>query len=1028
MTCSLLTRIITASSSSSTPTAHPATTARSALPSSVLQAFTALSHSTCSPSLLLSSCSVLPAATALMVPPQPHVCPPQHFCRPGTINPLPCPAGYYCPAGSDDPHSEHCTADSNSTASAGCGRICPLGSYCPAMSAQSTPCPQFTYGDELGLTNDSCSGHCPAGTYSAVAADGTGRSSINCSGLCTLGQYCPWEATQPLPCPGGSYCPSTTTLLSCSYGHYGNTTGLTVATCSGECDAGFICTANSITPTQLPCPPGQYNNRTGQGKCVKCEAGTYAESSANGTVECSACPIGMHSSSPGASMCQYCPAGHYNKQTRQAECERCPPGSEAADDAANRTNCFPCPLGSYSTTGTCGACPRSTYSLLEGSVECASCAGIAGVDCDGGIAYVDQLYHATVVVVVRQTTILALHGTSSNNSNRNIGGSELAVSLTTQRCPDGYCVGVNSSSFSDIVLTDYLNGDISSASSGADGSALTFPLPSQCSDNRDQSPTTSLCGGCAAGYAAPDVGSPHTGCVRCTGTSYGKIAILILTTWLLVLLYYIASNGRLGLLGCFLYYMQTIAIMVSSQSSLTAWVRTFGFSPVSLMPAACYGTGMTPEMQYAMPLLIVPLQLVQLVVTVVAHAAMIKFGKPATYNLDELSMTYVKGGDGDMEQEQLHHQDALLLEDGGDSEQHQQRWYRRHARALLHHVTSFIRYRLFPELTVSTVVRTVFLIVSASFTSVLVTCVSWFACTASVTMGATGRSGSVVYAFPAVSCHTSRYYQWAWLIGGCCGLWLLTIVAAAWWMSKHRRQLAALQQRAVVSSELPLGSLRTFSSLALRPVLASERVDGELCVPLQQHVPFAWYWPTVTADNGWDVPVCDSGGDGVVMETRGEYAFRSLYGALYDSFHADACGWLVVIWLRRLLLIILSVALTTQPSAKYLSFLLLHIAIYGLHSYYQPFSTDGLNDMERTSILVHILIAAVLNAYPTASNASVQSALLTLTVAPLVMFVVYRVAERYLLRANRRSARARARVVRNDRLKSKLLQSDEVEL
>ena len=425
--------------------------------------------------------------------------------------------------------------------------------------------------------------------------------------------------------------------------------------------------------------------------------------------------------------------------------------------------------------------------------------------------------------------------------------------------------------------------------------------------------------------------------------------------------------------------------------------------------------------------MIVPLQLVQLVVTVVVHAALVKYSQPAAYKLDELSMTYVKiGADGDMEQE---HQDGVkLMEGGGENEQHQQRCYRQHARALLHHITSFIRYRLCPELTVSTVVRTVFLIVSASFTSVLVTCVSWFACTASVTMGATGRSGSVVYAFPAVSCHTSRYYQWAWLIGGCCGLWLLTIVATAWWLMKRRRQLAALQHRTVMSSELSVGSLRSFTLLALRPELASECVEDELRVPLQQRVPFAWYWPTVTVGNEWDEPVCDSCVDGVAMETRRENAFRSLYGALYDSFRAEAAGWIVVIWLRRLLLIILSVALTTQPSAKYLSFLLLHIAIYGLHSHFQPFSTDGLNDMECVSILVHILIAAVLTAYPSASDASVQSAVLTLTVAPLVMFVVYRIAEKYLQWVHHRSARARARVVRNDGLSTKLLQSDEVEL
>ena len=103
------------------------------------------------------------------------------------------------------------------------------------------------------------------------------------------------------------------------------------------------------------------------------------------------------------------------------------------------------------------------------------------------------------------------------------------------------CVGVNSTAFSDISLPLP-----SCSSDSTDDDAVVFALPYQCSDNRDQSSSSSLCGGCQPGYAAPDVGSPHTGCVPCTSTSYGKVAMLVLTTWMLVLVYYIAANGRLG--------------------------------------------------------------------------------------------------------------------------------------------------------------------------------------------------------------------------------------------------------------------------------------------------------------------------------------------------------------------------------------------------------------------------------------------------------------------------------------------------
>ena len=418
----------------------------------------------------------------------------------------------------------------------------------------------------------------------------------------------------------------------------------------------------------------------------------------------------------------------------------------------------------------------------------------------------------------------------------------------------------------------------------------------------------------------------------------------------------------------------------------------------------------------------------QLVVTVLIHAALVKYSRPAAYRLDELSMTYVRGGGGDGVEQ--HHQDGVrLMEAAGESEQHQS-WFKRHVHALLHHVTSFVRYRLWPELTVSTVVRTVFLIVSASFTSVLVTCVSWFACTASVTMGATGRSGSVVYAFPAVSCHTSRWYQWAWLMGGCIAVWGLTIVVTGWWLMKRRRQLAVLQGRSLLTAEVPVGGLRPMCTLALRPEIASERVDVQLLpAAVMGWLPFAWYWPNrqvAMASSGRDEPVCDSGANGVVLESRDEYAFRSLYGALYDSYRAEATGWIVVVWLRRLLLIILSVALTTSPSAKYLSYLLLHLVIGSLQLYFQPFKTAELNETEQVSIMVHAVIAAVLLAYPSPSDEAISLVLLTLTVTPLVMFVMYRQAQRYMMKATRRMVKAR--VVRSAGLSAKLLQSDEVEL
>ena len=596
-------------------------------------------------------------------------CPASYYCSPASVQPLPCPAGYYCLSGADDPT----VGSHNATGRSG---LCPLGHYCPYMTGSALQCPEMTYGDQQGLIDATCSGHCAAGTYWGSP----GQTTADCSGECAAGQYCPFgNNAQPLPCPGGSFCPTTTTLRSCMPGYYGSKMGLTDPHCSGPCEPGFVCTENSITARQLPCPPGQYIEQYGQSRCVQCAAGWYAESSvngttacsrcargtassvngssqcspcspgsyasdegqatctlcaagtyaeagANGTVACTECPAGQHSPSAGASMCQYCPAGQYNNRTGQATCIDCPAGTAAADNSTERVSCSACPLGHFAASGRCEACPRSTYSLLAGSVQCSSCNGIAGVECEGGIAYVDRAYHAAVEVHIVQ---------SAANS------SSIDVALTTQRCPDGYCVGVNSTVFSALLVdaTSYLD-------TAPTAQPIVLSLPQQCSSYRSQSPTSPLCGVCQPGYAPADVGSPRSGCVACAGVSYIKLLLLVTTSWLLVLVYYVASNGRLGLISCALYYAQTIAIMLSSNSSLTAWLRTFGFSPVAIMPSVCLGP-MSAEWQYAMPLVIVPLQMVQLGITVCVHALLKRRCAVSPYQLDERTMTYVMSGDSE---------------------------------------------------------------------------------------------------------------------------------------------------------------------------------------------------------------------------------------------------------------------------------------------------------------------------------------------------------------------------------------------
>lgn len=137
-----------------------------------------------------------------------------------------CPAGYFCPEGTDEPKSNACPiafylAYTGAESNLECA-VCPSGFYCP-NSATVTPLP------------------------------------------CPPGHYCPTNSDQPVPCPVGTYSNSTglkqsSSCLHCSPGRYCDQPGLTQPT--GPCNAGFYCRSRSLTPAPDqgpsggPCPPG----------------------------------------------------------------------------------------------------------------------------------------------------------------------------------------------------------------------------------------------------------------------------------------------------------------------------------------------------------------------------------------------------------------------------------------------------------------------------------------------------------------------------------------------------------------------------------------------------------------------------------------------------------------------------------------------------------------------------------------------------------------------------------------------------
>jgi hypothetical protein len=91
---------------------------------------------------------------------------------------------------------------------------------------------------------------CPAGTFNADI----GQSSSSVCTPCAAGKYSNVRASTCLLCQPGSYCPGNSSAIPCPQGTYGDSTGLTSATCSGPCAVGFFCPPGSNSSTMLPCP------------------------------------------------------------------------------------------------------------------------------------------------------------------------------------------------------------------------------------------------------------------------------------------------------------------------------------------------------------------------------------------------------------------------------------------------------------------------------------------------------------------------------------------------------------------------------------------------------------------------------------------------------------------------------------------------------------------------------------------------------------------------------------------------------
>ena len=135
-----------------------------------------------------------------------------------------CDAGFYCIEGAIRPDPTDGIT----------GKICPAGGYCLRGATSVSSCPSGKYNPEEGAkVADSCI-VCLPGKYCF------GSANPAPTGECTAGYYCPAGSSSP-------------TQNSVPVGHY----------------------APAGSDFAIPCPRGTYQPSTQKEACIDCEEGSY---------------------------------------------------------------------------------------------------------------------------------------------------------------------------------------------------------------------------------------------------------------------------------------------------------------------------------------------------------------------------------------------------------------------------------------------------------------------------------------------------------------------------------------------------------------------------------------------------------------------------------------------------------------------------------------------------------------------------------------------------------------------------------
>jgi len=478
-----------------------------------------------------------------------QACPAGYYCPDGT-NPIKCPAGSWCPAGASSP--TQCAANTYSAAtgastnvctacatnsfsipgSTSCTTSCITGAYCSAYYVKSTlstiynptvaqPSTRYT------IQNPSILSMYPDNTSALFM----GETLLEAQNKCTNDTAC-IGYLRPNGIPGFTYYTTSSSTV------------LTTPFPSG----GYVWDRGTKYPMPVACAAGTYNSSPSSLSCTNCSAGSYCPT---GSATNTPCPLGSYCSTP--STIAPCPGGTYGATTgltAATQCTTCPVGSYCTNGkqytctggyttgtgTSTPAGCFYCPVGTYTsaTNNSCTYCPAGTTSLPASTslTSCTTCP--TGKYCPGppstGNTYIGSGSSAEFI-----PTIAAQYcppGTYCPS-----GGS------SPLQCPIGaYCPIQNMGSGSSCPPGQLCNtlGEISPADScppgtyspgGAGSSCTPCPAGSYCL-NRGASTTTGACpvgtyslaGATGCTYCPPGTNTSITGATSPTACTSAAAA------------------------------------------------------------------------------------------------------------------------------------------------------------------------------------------------------------------------------------------------------------------------------------------------------------------------------------------------------------------------------------------------------------------------------------------------------------------------------------------------------------------------